>query len=67
MLLKFYITTVDMKLQKGLRVSLEIAVIRVVISFPPQWNVDLTKKDYSFHNRVHFVLIFIDLGLHQPV
>ena len=42
MFLKFYITTVDTKLQKGLKVSLEIAVIRVVISFSPQRNVVFT-------------------------
>ena len=42
MFLKFYITTVDTKLQKGLKVYLEIAVIRVVISFSPQRNVVFT-------------------------
>ena len=46
--------------QKGLKISFEFAVIRVVITFPPHWNVVLTTKDYRFYNRLHFVSIFND-------
>ena len=42
---------VDTKLQKGLKVSLEIAVISVFISFSPQRKVVLTTKQCSFHNQ----------------
>ena len=61
---QFLVTTVNSKCKKGSKVSLEMFVIRAIISSSSEGDVDLTTKNNGLDDRFYPFSIFSLLSVH---